>query len=233
VSSIGLFGLGPPGPHLRVPLSPASPLATSVRFVLTGLREPAFAAARQGVIRLAGGAALLLLIGWFAVINILREPTIIAGVVLAAFATTRIAALTVAESRQMVFETTWLAEQSAALRAASFEVVRCTVNGHVVDLTETGAGRNIAEWRDTDAGTDIKMVLDVTNGAGTVEQVQRWFRDLEFEFRPLQGSSAGPRVRFPQATYELRPSGMSTSWSLGALVVLTVDWPADSSVRRA
>lgn len=233
MSSTGFFGPGPPVPHVRVPLSPASPLATKLRFVLTGLREPAFAVARQGVIRLAGAAALLLLIGGFAVINILREPTIVAGAALAVFATTRMAALTVAESRQMVFETTWLAEQSAALRAASFEVVRCTVNGHVVDLTETGAGRNIAEWRDTDAGTDIRVVLDVTNGAGMVEQVQRWFCDLEFEFRPLQGSGAGPRVRFPQATYELRPSGMSTSWSLGALVTLTVDWPADPAVRRA
>ena len=212
---------------LAVPLPPAGRVLGAVRHALTVLREPAFAQANRRTTWLAAGCLLVIAAGQFAVVGWLREPVTIVGVSVATYTALRVASLSVLQRQQRRFESAWLSERSAALRAGHFEIVRFAVDGRVVDLTDPDVVAELLRGQDSAA----RVAMDVASLPGAFERVSRAGGDVLFHtvLRP----TAQPRARFPQARYGLRPSGTTTYWTLGQPVVVIVAPPADPAARRA
>ncbi|MBB4688566.1 hypothetical protein BJY18_006051 [Amycolatopsis jiangsuensis] len=211
-------------PDLPVPLPPAPPAAAVVRFGLTLVREPAFERTHRLTVGLAVASVVLVVAGqlvpggW---------PVTVAGVVLAAYALVREAALRVLQHEQRAFEPAWLASRSARLRAGEFEVVRCLVEGRSRDLTDPAA---VADLLAHGAG-DARVVLDFLHEPATLERVHRRLRDVTLHPASSPGSPA--RVRFTDARYAVRPSGVRSYWRLGTPLVLRTAGPADPAAVRA
>src|SRR6266540_592076 len=143
--AVATGGPRPLRPDLPVPLLPTSAVGAAVRYGLTLLRAPAFGRARQQTMWWATAAVLLVVAGLLRIAPDIREIATIVGVTLALYAALRTIALRILERRQLVFESGWLAERSAELRARTFKVVRCTVNGHAYDLTDPNAVRELLD----------------------------------------------------------------------------------------
>lgn len=214
-------------PDLPVPLPPVGRLVAAVRYGLTLLRRPAFDRARRRTPRLLVLAALLVLSGQGLLVGWPREPVTTIGVALATYAALRVAALRVVEHRQREFEPTWLEERSALLRQGRFEVVRCTVDGHGYDLTDSDAVWELLDRDDDDA----PVVIDFRHEPATLERVFRRLHDVTILPTMRPGSPA--RVRFAAARYALRPPGGTTYWQLGTPLVVTTARPAGPAARHA
>jgi hypothetical protein len=218
---------GPPRPDLSVPLPPIGKTAAAVRYGLTALREPTFDAARRRTLRFVGASVVLVVFGQFMVVDRLSEPVTICGVAFAVYAALRTASLTVLERRQYVFSVGWLAEWSATLRTARFEVVRCVVGAHTYDLTDPYAVAELVGLQNT----DTTVVLDLTYRPRACERVQRRLADVEFA--PALRPGVAAHGVFPRAHYELGPSGRTTYWLLDRPVRLTVARQVDPATQRA
>jgi hypothetical protein len=214
-------------PDLSMPLPPLEGVAAAIRRGLTVLREPTFARAHRQTRWLVAVAVALVVAGQVAVVGWLRGPVTAGGVVLAAYTALRVISLTACERRQYAFEPVWLAERSATLQTGHFEVVRLTVDGQMCDLADPDTVGELVRRTDGDVG----VVLDFAYHPASLERVYRRLADLRFH--PILRRGAPAQARFPQARYELQPSGHKTYWLLGEPVVLSVAGPADRGAARA
>ncbi|MEV0698949.1 hypothetical protein AB0I53_13670 [Saccharopolyspora sp. NPDC050389] len=218
---------GPLRPDLPVPLPPAGGVAAAMRYGLTALREPAFEAAHRRSSWLVLVSVVLVAAGQLVVVGSMRESVTSCGVALAAYTALRTATLMALQRQQYAFEPVWLAERSAALRAANFEVVRCGVGDRTYDLTDPDAVADLL--RRPDAETTV--LLDITYPPRALERAHRRLGDVDFV--PMLRPGMRARARFLDARYEMLPSGSRTYWLLGGPVALTVAQPADPATPRA
>jgi hypothetical protein len=198
-----------------------------LRFGLALPRTPAFARAHRLTVWLVAAALVLLVAAQSVVVLDGRDLVTWAGVALVVHATLRSVALRVLERRQYDFEAPWLTERSAELRAGTFEVVRCSVDDRVYDLTDPGSVRSVLNTADADSRVEV----DFLSSSSSLEQVCRHMGEVTV--RQVLRPGARARVRFPGARYGVDPSGQRTYWQLGSRLTLTTSAPAGPVAARA
>lgn len=214
-------------PDLPVPLRPAGTAGAALRYGLALPRTPSFARAHRQTAWCVAAALVLLVAGQSVVAPDVRDAVTVAAVALVVYATLRSVALRVLELRQHGFESDWLTERSAELRTGSFEVVRCSVDDRVYDLTDPRAVRDVLDA----AGAGSRVEVDFLSSSSKLEQVHR--RMDEVTVKPVLRPGAVARVRFTGARYGVEPSGERTYWRLGTPLTLTTSAPADPVAARA
>jgi hypothetical protein len=210
-------------PDLPVPLRPAG---AALRYGLALPRTPAFARAHRQTGWWVAAALVLIVAGQSVVVLDVRDLVTGTGVTLVVYATLRSVALRVLERRQYDFEAHWLTERSAELRTGTFEVVRCSVDDRVYDLTDPQAVRDVLH-----AAAGSRVEVDFLNSSSRLEQVCR--RMGEVTVRQALKPGAHARVRFTGARYGVDPSGERTYWQLGSRLTLTTSAPAGPATARA
>jgi hypothetical protein len=203
-------------PDLIVPLLQDRYTTATVTRLLIMMRTPAFGHAQRRNLWLVAMSVTLVVVGEFALIRMLRGPTIICGGVLMTYGAMRAALLTVLRRRQYLFEPMWLARQSAALRTGEFEVIRFMLNDQMYDLSDPDVVGELLHRLDD----DDRVTLDIQYAPSEFERVYARLRDVRYRTVLMAGTVA--RAQFPDAYYGLRPSGMVTYWVLGGRVILTV-----------
>jgi hypothetical protein len=212
---------------LPVPLRPAGMAGAVLRHGLALPRTPAFGRAHRQTAWCVAVALVLLVAGQSVVALDVRDAVTVAGVTLVVYATLRSVALRVIERRQHDFESDWLTERSAELRTGNFEVVRCSVDGRVYDLTDPEEVRDALDA----AGARSRVEVDFLSSSSRLEQVLR--RMDEVTVRQVLRPGTAARVRFTGARYGVEPSGERTYWQLGKPLTLTTSAPADPVAARA
>lgn len=222
----GPVPIGELRPDLPVPLRPAGMVGAMLRYVLALPHTPAFARAHRQTSGSVAAALLLLVVGQMGFALDVRDTATVAGVMLVVYTTLRSVALRVLEHGQHAFELIWLAERSATLRAGSFEVIRCTVDGRTYDLTEPESVQDVFGT----ARADSRVEVDFLSSVGKMEQA---FRHMgEVTIRRVLRPGAPARVRFAEARYGVDPGGEQTYWQLGSQLTLTTSAPADPVTGR-
>nr|BFE79871.1 hypothetical protein GCM10020093_024720 [Planobispora longispora] len=108
----------------------------------------------------------------------------------------RAVALRLLARAQSRFEPAWLAAQTRVLRGHGFDVLRCTVEGRVCDLTRPGDVAALAR-----AAPGAEVVLEfgyrpAPGGRVAVERVRRGRAELEIRYVRFAPDSG--RARFPR-----------------------------------
>ncbi len=221
-------------PDLPIPLVPAGPVATVFRKAILGSHGPEFARVRA---RTARWAAALLLAAALppAVRPELRGVAGAAYALLLAYVAVRMLTVGLYERRQHAFEPEWLAAETAALRAHSFEVLRLAVRAvgeraRVYDLTRAeDVARLLRRCRDEpSAQAVVEFAYQPAPGADWgVTRVRRELAELVL-VRPGRHPGAAT-IRFPEARYVGRPApgergspSRTTHWVLSGPVRIAV-----------